>query len=133
MSFAAVLAALDLLDSPTASGAEVAAALHAAGVDEVEVVPLRGERGGTDVVRAVVPGTRGPARRDTRVRQGADGPHVIGARARGLCTDMKRQRDTGARMDALVRGADWAQMGTSEPTEAAGVYAFDDAVERNPA
>jgi len=67
MSFAAVLAALDLLDSPTASGAEVAAALHAAGVDEVEVVPLRGESGGTDVVRAVVPGTRGR-------RAGADAP-----------------------------------------------------------
>jgi hypothetical protein len=30
---------------------------------------------------------------------------------------MERQRDTGARMDALIRGADWAQMGTngSEP------------------
>lgn len=27
---------------------------------------------------------------------------------------MERQRDTGERMDALVRGADWAQMGTSE-------------------
>jgi integrase len=25
---------------------------------------------------------------------------------------MQRQRDTGARMDALVRGADWARMGT---------------------
>jgi Protein of unknown function (DUF1177) len=67
MTFAAVLAALDLLDSPTASGAEVAAALHAAGVDEVEVVPLRGESGGTDVVGAVVPGTHGR-------RAGADAP-----------------------------------------------------------
>ena len=26
---------------------------------------------------------------------------------------MERKRDTGARMDALVRGADWAQIGTS--------------------
>jgi integrase len=26
---------------------------------------------------------------------------------------MQRQRDTGARMDALVRGADWARMGTN--------------------
>jgi hypothetical protein len=26
---------------------------------------------------------------------------------------MKRKRDTGTRMDALVRGADWAQMGTN--------------------
>ena len=26
---------------------------------------------------------------------------------------MERQRETGARMDALIRGADWAQMGTN--------------------
>ncbi len=26
---------------------------------------------------------------------------------------MERKRDTGQRMDALVRGADWAQMGTN--------------------
>jgi hypothetical protein len=26
---------------------------------------------------------------------------------------MERKRDTGARMDALLRGADWAQMGTN--------------------
>jgi hypothetical protein len=32
---------------------------------------------------------------------------------------MARSRDTGERMDALLRGADWAQMGTngSEPIE----------------
>jgi hypothetical protein len=28
---------------------------------------------------------------------------------------LRRQRDTGARMDALIRGADWALSGTSEP------------------
>jgi hypothetical protein len=27
---------------------------------------------------------------------------------------MERQRDTGERMDALVRGADWAQVGTND-------------------
>jgi hypothetical protein len=27
---------------------------------------------------------------------------------------MTRKRDTGARMDALVRGADWARTGTNE-------------------
>jgi len=33
---------------------------------------------------------------------------------------MERKRDTGERMDALVRGADWAQMGTNDdPSEAA--------------
>jgi hypothetical protein len=36
---------------------------------------------------------------------------------------MQRQRDTGARMDALVRGVDWARMGTSEPNAAADASA----------
>jgi Protein of unknown function (DUF1177) len=94
MSFAAVLAALDLLDSPTAFGAEVAAALHAAGVDDVEVVPLRGKRGGTDVVRAVVPGTRG-------CRAGADAPPsgssaVAEASARGPPTSASSPTADGA-------------------------------------
>jgi hypothetical protein len=31
---------------------------------------------------------------------------------------MQRSRDTGARMDALVRGADWAQAGTNSMTDA---------------
>jgi hypothetical protein len=31
---------------------------------------------------------------------------------------MERQRDTGERMDALIRGADWAQMGTNGEIEA---------------
>jgi hypothetical protein len=30
---------------------------------------------------------------------------------------MERQRETGARMDALIRGADWAQMGTNGEVE----------------
>ena len=30
---------------------------------------------------------------------------------------MDRQRETGARMDALIRGADWAQMGTNGEVE----------------
>ena len=30
---------------------------------------------------------------------------------------MERKRETGSRMDELVRGADWAQMGTSGPVE----------------
>jgi integrase len=31
---------------------------------------------------------------------------------------MERQRDTGERMDALIHGADWAQMGTNDQIEA---------------
>jgi integrase len=34
---------------------------------------------------------------------------------------MERQRDTGARMDALIRGADWAQAGTNGAVEIASV------------
>jgi integrase len=30
---------------------------------------------------------------------------------------MERQRDTGERMDALLRGADWAEPGTNGPAE----------------
>jgi integrase len=35
---------------------------------------------------------------------------------------MSRERDTGERMDALVRGADWAQVGTSGDSDAAAVF-----------
>jgi hypothetical protein len=38
---------------------------------------------------------------------------------------LKRDRDTGVRMDALLRGADWAQMGTSETDEAMAVALSD--------
>ena len=31
---------------------------------------------------------------------------------------MERKRDTGAKMDALIRGADWAQAGTNGNSEA---------------
>jgi hypothetical protein len=30
---------------------------------------------------------------------------------------MERERDTGARMDALIRAADWAQTGTNRAIE----------------
>jgi len=46
---------------------------------------------------------------------------------------MRRERDTGARMDALVRGADWAQMGTSGSDEGSVVAVTDDALEQEPA
>ncbi len=34
---------------------------------------------------------------------------------------MERQRETGARMDALIRGADWAQMGTNGAVDEASL------------
>ena len=45
---------------------------------------------------------------------------------------MERQRDTGERMDALIRGADWAQMGTNGGDGAADTAAMID-VEREKA
>jgi hypothetical protein len=59
MSLSAVLDALDLLDSSTVTGERVAGALQTAGIQNVDVVTLKGTAGSTDVVRLVVPGTRG--------------------------------------------------------------------------
>lgn len=59
MSLAAVLASLELLDTAHASGAAVADALRATGLDEVEVATIGGPRGSTDFVRALVPGAQG--------------------------------------------------------------------------
>lgn len=59
MSLSAVLASLDLLDSATVTGAEVADAIRAAGVRDVEVKRFTGAKGSTEFVRAVVPGARG--------------------------------------------------------------------------
>jgi hypothetical protein len=43
---------------------------------------------------------------------------------------MERKRDTGQRMDALIRGADWAQMGTNAEMVTLPVAASDN---KNPA
>lgn len=59
MSLSAVIQALDLLDAATVNGQVVADAIRAAGVSEVEVQRFTGEKGSTDFVRAVVPGTQG--------------------------------------------------------------------------
>jgi len=45
---------------------------------------------------------------------------------------MTRDRDTGARVDALVRGVDWAPMGTNEGLEEALAELSADAMERHP-
>lgn len=59
MALRSVLEALDLLDAATANGTEVADALRKAGIERVESRTFRGERGSTDFVRAVIPGTAG--------------------------------------------------------------------------
>lgn len=46
---------------------------------------------------------------------------------------MERERDTGARMDALLRGADWAQTGTSSVSEPLPVLVEDNATAGKPA
>ena len=43
---------------------------------------------------------------------------------------MERKRDTGERMDALIRGADWAQTGTNGETVSFPVATAEN---RNPA
>jgi uncharacterized protein DUF1177 len=59
MSLPAVLQALDLLDSATVTGEEVAAAIRAVGVTDVEVKQFTGKDGSTDFLRITVPGTQG--------------------------------------------------------------------------
>ena len=59
MSLSSVIAALDLLDAATASGAVVADAIRARGIKAVEVKRFTGTKGSTDFVRVTVPGTRG--------------------------------------------------------------------------
>ncbi|GAB3177217.1 DUF1177 domain-containing protein [Nesterenkonia halophila] len=54
-----VMDSLDLLDAPTADGERVAAALRAAGAEDVEVTPVATERGSTDFLRLLIPGTDG--------------------------------------------------------------------------
>jgi hypothetical protein len=59
MPFKAVLESLELLDAATVTGRDVADAIRAAGVLDVEVKRFTGQRGSTDFVRCIVPGTRG--------------------------------------------------------------------------
>ena len=56
---------------------------------------------------------RGKPPRTLGRRAGADGAHLVGARAGGHARKMARSCDTGARMDALLQGADWGPMGTN--------------------
>lgn len=90
MALNAVLQSLDLLDAATVTGQDVAEALRAAGVPDVEVKRFTGKKGSTDFVRVVVPGARGR-------RGGGDAPTLgivgrlggIGARPEkiGLVSD----------------------------------------------
>ena len=52
----------------------------------------------------------------TRLRDGSDGAHELGPRARGLRAEDGAPARDAARMDALIRGADWAQMAQTAPS-----------------
>ncbi|WP_329001952.1 DUF1177 domain-containing protein [Kribbella sp. NBC_00709] len=54
-----VLDLYDVLDDAAASGASVAGWLREHGVDDVGVTTVKGDKGSTDFVRAVIPGSRG--------------------------------------------------------------------------
>ena len=59
MTWRQVLDLFDVLDRPSADGAAAAAALRAAGVEEVTVTRARTDAGHTDFVRATIPGYDG--------------------------------------------------------------------------
>ncbi|MDI6893843.1 MAG: DUF1177 domain-containing protein [Bacillota bacterium] len=67
MPWRQVIDAFELLDSARVDGAQVADFLRAHGVEDVTVTTIRGEKGKTDFVKAVIPGTRGR-------RAGGDAP-----------------------------------------------------------
>lgn len=56
-----VVEVMELLDSPTVTGGEVASLLNQRGLEDVSVKAIKGKRGSTDFVRVKVPGTRGKA------------------------------------------------------------------------
>jgi hypothetical protein len=54
-----VIEAMELLDSATVSGEDVAALLRARGINDITVKTLRGAKGKTDFIRIRIPGTSG--------------------------------------------------------------------------
>jgi hypothetical protein len=61
MPWRQVLDAFDVLDSARADGAQVARLLRDHGLADVAAEPVRGEKGSTDFVKALIPGSRGKA------------------------------------------------------------------------
>ncbi|MGW5358788.1 DUF1177 domain-containing protein [Actinopolymorpha pittospori] len=59
MSWRHVIDAYDLLDDPSVNGEAVAEYLRAAGAREIEVSTVEGDKGSTDFIRVVVPGSAG--------------------------------------------------------------------------
>lgn len=59
MALKQVMEVIEVLDSAGADGEAVASLLRKRGLDQVKVTTVRGPRGSTDFVRAVIPGRRG--------------------------------------------------------------------------
>src|SRR3712207_6074406 len=59
MAWRQVLDAFDVLDSALADGARVADLLRRSGVVDVSTARIEGERGSTDFIKALIPGSRG--------------------------------------------------------------------------
>lgn len=54
-----ILDLFTLLDTPLADGASVKALLEQEGATDVQVTPLKGDRGSTDSIKILIPGSRG--------------------------------------------------------------------------
>ena len=61
MAWRQVIDAYELLDSALVNGEQVAEFLHTHGVPEVSVRRIQGEKGYTDFIKAIIPGSRGKA------------------------------------------------------------------------
>lgn len=61
MAWRQVIDGYELLDNAAANGDAVAEVLHGHGVPDVTVQRIQGEKGSTDFVKAVIPGSRGKA------------------------------------------------------------------------
>lgn len=59
MSWRHVIEAQDLLDDPSVNGEAVAAYLRDAGAGEVAINTIKGDKGSTDFIRTVIPGSAG--------------------------------------------------------------------------
>jgi hypothetical protein len=59
MALKQVIEIYELLDSPKANGQKAASLLKERGIDDVEVVPIQGEKGKTDSIKVWIPGSKG--------------------------------------------------------------------------
>ena len=79
MGLKQVIEVYELLDSARVKGEDVARLLKGRGVDEVEVVPVRGQKGATDSIKVWIPGVTGRRSGAARLPSGSsDGSEALG-------------------------------------------------------